>query len=169
VAAGNPVVALSACDLNGDGRQGVALFHAAGSPALFFNRGFGCFGAARTLTFDEADLPAGDGQQAGVVTDLNGDHVPDLLVVDRQGEVWAIYGESKDARKFQMTVEAAQPVVLTVLLGQRVIGMWALRPGEPTVIGLPKAGKVMLRWRSSDGKEASKDMVVTAPARVRLP
>jgi hypothetical protein len=168
------VVAACPSDLNGDGRQCVALFEAAASPGLFFNRGFACFGVARGLQFSEAKLPAtealGSGQTAGTLCDLNGDLAPDLLAVDRQRNVWAIFGESKEPRRFQLTAETAGKDLLTVTvcLGPRPLGIWVIRPGEPTTIGLPKAGKATLRWKAPDGTEVTRDVVVAAPTRVKL-
>lgn len=170
--ASDSVSGMCLTDLNGDGRQAVALFHAASSPALYFNRGFACFGAARTLTITESELPAvkalGGGQQTGIVTDLDGDGALDLLAVDLQGKIWAIFAVPTEPRRFQLTVESATTTTLTVLLGQREIGMWVMRPGEPTTIGLPKAGKVTLRWQTADEKEVQRDVVVTMPTRVIL-
>jgi len=90
------VVAACASDVNGDGRQCAALFHAASGPGLFFNRGFACFGIARSLDLSESRLPAaeslGTGQMTGILSDLNGDLSPDMLAVDRQRGVWAVFG-----------------------------------------------------------------------------
>jgi hypothetical protein len=168
------IVAACSSDLNGDGRQCVALFDAAAGPGLFFNRGFACFGVARSLTFTESKLQAaealGGGQTAGMVCDLNGDLAPDLLAVDRQQQVWAIFGETESPRKLQITASrgGADPLTVTVSMGQRLIGIWVIRPGEPAAIGLPRAGKVTLRWKTADGTEASKDVIVASPAQVKL-
>jgi hypothetical protein len=169
------IVAACPSDLNGDGRQAAAFFHAAAAPGLFFNRGFACFGVARSLTFsDELKLPAaealGAGQTAGIVCDLNGDLAPDLLAVDPRRRVWAILGEAQQPRRFHLTVETAgkDPLTVSVSLGPRPIGIWVVRPGEPESIGLPKAGKATLRWKSADGTEATRDVIVTGPKRVKL-
>ena len=170
------VQAVGAClsDLNGDGRQAVAFFDASTAPGLYFNRGFACFGVARTLAFGDAKLPAaealGNGQMAGLVWDLNGDLSPDLLAVDRQQKVWCIHTVPTESRRFQLTIEprAKGPLTVTVSLAARALGMWVARPGEPTVIALPKAGKVTLRWKEADGTPKTREVVVTGRAQVQL-
>lgn len=172
VAANNDVVALSASDLNGDSRQAVALFHAKGGPGLFFSRGFACFGIGRVLNLSESKLPAAaalsEGIQAGLVADLNGDNSPDLLGIDPHRKIWAMFTVPTQPRRFQITVESAAPVALTVAMGTRNLGIWVLRPGEPTTIALPRAGKASLKWRGPDGAPATKDVVVVNPARVKF-
>lgn len=169
-------VVVSACpsDVNGDGRQCVAFFYAAASPGLFFSRGFACFGIARSLRLVETDLPAaealGPGQTAGTLCDLNADLAPDLLAVDRQGGVWVVFSEDQAARRFHLTAEnaGADPLTVNVWLGERRLGIWVVRPGEPASIDLPRAGKVTLRWRAAGGEHRTREVVVTTPTRVKF-
>lgn len=170
------VVGACASELNGDARQGVALFYAASPPSFFFNRGFACFGVARSLELAESNLPAARslaaGQMAGLLADLNGDLVPDLLAVDRQQGVWAIFGQANESRRFQVAVSLADaasgPLAVTAVMDQRPLGIWVIRPGEPTTISVPLAGKLTLRWKQPDGTGASRDVVVVRPTAVAL-
>ena len=174
---GDDVVA-AACpsDVNGDGRRSAALFHATSGPGLFFSRGFACFGVARSLEFSQADLPAaqalGTGQTAGVLCDLNGDLAPDLIAVDRQQAVWVVFGESERSRRFQAVVSLADPaggpLSVTALMGERRLGIWVIRPGEPTIVNLPRAGPLKLQWKQMDGTPVSRDVIVTRPTPVAL-
>ena len=126
------------------------------------------------MGFSEIKRPGaealGGGQMTGTFCDLNGDFAPDLLAVDPQRNVWVIFGEATEPRECQMTVETAGriPLTVTVSFGKRPLGMWVVRPGEPTVISLPEAGKATLRWKSADGTAASRNVVVEAPTRVKL-
>jgi hypothetical protein len=168
------VVAACPSDLNGDGRQAVALFQAAAGPGLFFNRGFACFGVARSLEFSDRPCPAtealGGGQMTGTLADLSGDLVPDLLAADRRGHLWVIFGAAEEPRRFHLTAETAgrDPLTVSVFLGDRRLGIWVVRPGQPAAIALPAAGKVTLRWRAPDGTPQGRDVVVTDPTRVKL-
>jgi hypothetical protein len=169
-----PLVAACPTDLNGDGRQAVALFGPTASPGLFFNRGFACFGAALSLKFADLQLPSaqalGQGQAAGMVADLNGDLAPDLLAADRQRGLWAMLTESPEPRRFALTASLADgardPLTVTVVSGGRALGLWVIRPGEPVALALPKAGKTSLKWKTADGKDTSRDVVVLNPTRV---
>ena len=167
-------VAASSSDVNGDGRQAVALFQAGAAPGLFFNRGFACFGIARSLMFSRAKGTAvqalGGGQTTGVLHDLNGDLTPDLLAVDPQQNVWVIYGQPRRTRRFCLTVEtgAKGPLTVTASLGKRPLGIRVVRPGRPTTISLPRAGKVTLSWKNADGTAETRDVVVTGPVRASL-
>jgi len=167
---------LAACpsDINGDGRQSVALFDAAAAPGLFFNRGFACFGIARSLLFSQAKGRAaqalGRGQATGILHDLNGDLTPDLLGVDLQQDVWVIQGRPARPRRFGLTIETGVKGALTVeaSIGRRPLGIHVIWLGRPTTINLPRAGKVTLQWKRRDGTVETRHVIVTGPARVSL-
>jgi hypothetical protein len=167
---------IAACpsDVNGDGRQAVALFGADAAPGLFFNRGFACFGIARSLMFSQARGPAvealGAGQSAGTFHDVNGDLTADLFAVDPGQALWAIFGEADRPRRMTLTVGAGAtgPLTITVALGKRALGTRVVRPGEPALIHLPRAGKVTLRWKARDGAAARRDVIVAGPTRIDL-
>lgn len=163
-----PVESICPADLRGDGRQSVAVFSAKAAPGLFYARGFGCFAIAISLTRSQESNDGYDaltgGQQAGVVTDLNGDLSPDLLGVDTAGNVWAALTEPDRLRRFAVTTSgppASEPVTVSVSMGTRLLGMHVVRPGQPTTLALPRAGKVTLSWKTADGKDVSRPMVVT--------
>lgn len=167
---------IAACpsDVNGDGRQAVALFDAGAAPGLFFNRGFACFGIARSLMFSQATGQAvqalGQGQATGILHDLNGDLTLDLLAVDLRQNVWAIYGQPARVRRFGLTVETGVegPLTVTASLGRRPLGVHVVHPGRPTTIYLPRAGKVALQWKRPGGTVETRNVIVTGPARVSL-
>jgi len=178
-------------DINGDGRQGVALLYADRKPMLFFNRGFGCFGWARELDpagfVGEAAAPVEAatpkeplkgwtaleaGQAAGALLDWNGDNAPDLFAVAAgTPEAWVLYGENQAGAQLRwLQVSAAAPVTVTVRDRNRVVGMYVVRPGVPAAIARPQAGLVTLEWMDAAGKPASqKVVVVKALTRVTLP
>ena len=188
------IAAAAPCDINGDGRQGVALFYPDRNPMLFFNRGFACFGLARELELSGtgAAVPDGPlnpdaqapqpklkgaealqaGQAAGTVLDLNGDGIPDLLAVTPQGEVWALFGKAGDREALHLTVAlppgAAGPVTLAVSKDKRRIGLHVVRPGVPATIGIQEPGPVLLEWTGADGKPQKRQVTVEQPARIDL-
>ena len=181
------------CDINGDGRQGVALFYPDRNPMLFFNRGFACFGLARELVLSglggAPDTPLDPlapepppklkaaealqrGQAAGTVMDLNGDGIEDLFAVAPQGDVWALFGKAGDREALVLTValpsKAPGPVTLTVSRDRRRIGMHVVRPGVPVAIGLQEPGPILLQWRGADGKTQQREVIVERSLRVEL-
>jgi len=187
------IVGAAPCDINGDGRQGVALFYPKRNPMVFFNRGFACFGLARELELSgtaglvggpldpfaaapEPRLKAAEalqaGQAAGTVLDLNGDGVPDLLAVAPEGEVWALFGKAEDRQPLVLTVAlppgARGPVTVRVSRERRVIGVHVIRPGGPATVGLQEAGPLRLQWVSPDGKAHEREVVVEESTRVEL-
>jgi hypothetical protein len=133
--------------------------------------GFACFGVALSLELSKSDLAAaralGTGQTTGTLADLNGDLLPDLLAVDRQQGVWVRFGESERSRRFQAIVSLADPAsgprTVTAVMGRRRLGTWVIRPGMPTIIGMPKAGPLTLRWRRADGTPESRGLVIVRP------
>jgi hypothetical protein len=173
---GIAVCALSPSDVNGDGRQGLAMFSPGAAPSLFFNRGFACFGICRTLTLGESELKGagilGNGQSTGLVADVDGDGAQDLLGADPKGAVWTLYGKATAGRRTPVTVTLADaargPLTVTALMGGRRLGLWIVRPGEPAVIGVPKAGRLTLQWKGADGALATRELVVAAPTAVAL-
>jgi hypothetical protein len=185
------VTAAVAADINGDGRQGIALFSDTRKPMMFFNRGFGCFGLARELDLagamtGEMAPPVGEtipkptlkamqalqqGPGAGIVADADGDGFCDLVGVDAAGEVWALLGKA-DGRGLgallTLDVAAAQPLTVSVFEKQRLISMHVLRPGVPVLVGKMNPGVCGLRWVGADGKPGSRQAMVTGVTRVNL-
>jgi hypothetical protein len=141
------------CDINNDGRQDVLiLYEKAMNPQVFFNRGFRCFGYAVSLDFEHTRIlpEAGAGQQAGLVTDLNGDGAQDLALVLAGGEVWVILRAVEvPPLGVELTVRpAAGPVRATGWAEERCLGAWNVPPGRGgTLVGLPFPGPCGLTWQ----------------------
>lgn len=188
------ILAATPCDINGDGRQGIALFYPDRPPMLFFNRGFACFGLARELELSgtggaagapmeplapepqAAKLKAAEalqrGQAAGTVLDLNGDGIPDLLAVTPQGDVWALFGKREGHEPLDLTValppRAAGPLTLAVSRDKRPIAIHVLRPGRPATIGVREPGPILLEWSEADGKHHKREVIVERRAHLQL-
>ena len=179
------IVAGSLCDLNNDGRQGVALFYRDRPCMQFFNRGFGCFGLARELSLT-GEGAAGDappdgaaakeplkaaaalqrGQQSGAMLDLNGDGTQDLLAVDMDGAIWAMFSVGGVGRTLSLTLlappAARGPVTVTVSGRKRVWGMYVVRPGTTATAYRETVGPVTLNWKDADGAPRTKTVIVTS-------
>jgi hypothetical protein len=178
-----PVTGLALCDVNNDGRQGVAFFYSDRVPLVFFNRGFGCFGMARELHLTgvgaegmEAPPAKGDaakpklqgtqalqnGQTAGTMGDFNGDGIQDMLGVDSQSAAWVLFGGASGRRMLGLAVAstARGPLVVTASDRKRRTGMYVVKPGVPAFIGCAVAGPVTLDWIGADGKPATRKVIV---------
>lgn len=180
------------CDINNDGRQGMALLYPNRNPLLFFNRGFACFGLARELELSNSSAAAADaadpfaqatetklkaaealqhGQTAGAVLDLNGDGVQDLFSVDLQGQVWALLGK-REGPGPTLTIALAPkphgPVTVTVMAKDRCVGMHVVRPGVPSSLGCTQPGPLTLAWTGRDRKTQRRDVDVSESTRIEL-
>jgi len=178
------IVAGSLCDINTDGRQGVALFYRDRPCMQFFNRGFGCFGLARELSLTGAGdaggappdgVPAKEplkaaaalqrGQQSGVMLDLNGDGIQDMLAVDMDGTIWVMFSMGGMGRTPSLTLiappQARGPVTVTVSGRKRVSGMYVVQPGATLTTYREAAGPVTLNWKDADGTPRTKTIIVT--------
>jgi hypothetical protein len=178
------VVAGGPCDINNDGRQGVALFYRDRPCMQFFNRGFGCFGLARELSLtggaEAGDAPpdgappkeplkaAGAlqrGQQSGTMLDLNGDGTQDLLAADVDGALWVLFSTGEFGRAPSLTIQAPPGarglITVTVSSRKRVWGMYVVRPGAPATLCREMAGPVTLNWADADGVPRTKTLIVT--------
>ncbi|MFP4054650.1 MAG: FG-GAP repeat domain-containing protein, partial [Phycisphaerae bacterium] len=162
--------AATTTDLRGDGRQTVAIFSPDAGAGLFYARGFGCFAIAISLTRSEESNDGYEalsrGQQAATVTDLDGDLAPDMLGVDPKGNLWALLTEPSRPRRFALTTAAPAhrgPMTVSLVQNAKLLGVHVLKPGEPTTLALPRAGRAELKWKTPDGREASRAVVVTRP------
>ncbi|MBM4030561.1 MAG: VCBS repeat-containing protein [Planctomycetes bacterium] len=188
------ILAAAPCDINGDGRQGVALFYPNRNPLLFFNRGFACFGLARELELSGTGSAVPDapldplaappqpklngaealqgGQATGTALDLNCDGVPDLFAVTPQGDIWALFGKGAERDALTLTVALAPrtpgPVTVTLSRDRRRVGVHIVRQGIPAAIGLPEPGPATLEWKDADAKPHKREAVVEQPSRVEL-
>ena len=105
------------------------------------------------------------GQKAGVIADLNGDAVPDMLAVDLKGNVWALFAQGAYEKPINVTLTVPHgslaPVTVTVSDTKHRAGMYVVRPGMPAVAGRAYKGVMKLTWHGPDGKARnSKSMVV---------
>jgi hypothetical protein len=187
------VVGAAPCDVNNDGRQGVALFYPQRNPMIFFNRGFACFGLARELELSGSASVAGEpldpfapplkpklkaaealqrGQAGGTVLDLNGDGIQDLLSATPEGDVWVLFGKAEDRRPLGLAVvlppRAKGPATVSASNERRRIGMHVVRPGIPAYIGLQEPGPIRLEWAGPDGKPRKREVIVERPTSVEL-
>jgi len=171
---GTPVVNTVACDINRDGRQGVALLYRTSfGPKIFFNRGFGCFGYSRTLDLGAIEEPAAkaivQGVQAGTVVDLNEDGVPDLFAVDTEGGVQVLYGKAEDNRpvvQLALPDTEQSPLTVRIIAGKRLLGIHVVQPGFPAISGIESKGPILLEWTDRSGAKQSKRDVVLGSKRI---
>jgi hypothetical protein len=173
---GDAVIAGSAlADVNADGRMGLALFYRERAPAVFFNRGFGCFGLARELVLSESEDPVratlAKGQVAGAAADLNGDGILDLLGVGRDGQVAVLLGKTDQRPHLTLTLSLPDhsnaPITATVAT-DRPLGAVYLAPGRPATIACASEGPVQVTWRSAAGRAQSRAFEVLEPTRCPL-
>jgi len=187
------IVAAAPCDINSDGRQGVALFYPKRVPMVFFNRGFACFGLARELELSgigsasdalpdpfappppprlKAAEALQTGQAAGTILDLNCDGAEDMLAVTPQGDVWVLFGKAEDRPSLGLTLAlppaARGPVTVAVSNERRRIAMHVVRPGGPAHVGLQEPGPLVVEWPDANGQKHRRQVVVESPTRLEL-
>ena len=159
------------CDVNNDGMQDIYMGYSEDAntgPQIFFNRGFRSFGHAHSIDVNEQclldDNIETEGQQAGVVADVNNDGAQDQVVVLKNGEVYV----------FQNDIDAFDPIVLRVnikrgsgVVGpvkvtgeteQRGLGAWNVVAGTTEAFfGQSEPGaEITIKWKLPNGKEQKK-------------
>jgi hypothetical protein len=151
----------STCDINNDGRQDLLILYRSLGPQLFFNRGYSCFGYAVSLCLRDSYVfqPAFEGQQAGLVSDLDGDGAQDLALALSSGEIWAIFRATEEPPLgVDVVVDPEDPPVnVTGWFEDRCLGTWNVLPGmHGTLFGLPYPGPCTLKWKypGSPSREA---------------
>ncbi|MFO8015283.1 MAG: VCBS repeat-containing protein [Phycisphaerae bacterium] len=168
------------CDINNDGRQGLAFFYPEVNPMVFFNRGFACFGLARELNLSKdsgslelagARALAG-GQSAGTMLDFSGDTAPDLVAVTPAGDVWVLVGKGEEDARPGLTVSLAPaargPVTVSVAADGRHTGMYVVRPGRPVCVGRERPGPVRLEWTDASGRVTTQEVTVGVGSRFEI-
>jgi len=165
-------------DVNNDGRQDLLMLYGDGGPQMFFNRGFNSFGHARMLDVIGTRLlvPAGEGQQAGCLADVNADGALDLVLVLTDGSVWLLPRKIKQGSALAVAVAIgpalgrAGPVNVIGRQERRCFGAYPLRAGEPGVLfGLREPGPVMVTWKLPNGKQQADEVFLEAgPVRMLL-
>lgn len=170
------IVAMSAADINADGRPGVTLMLPGANPMVFFNRGFAVFGLAMGLVLADSELDdAGAltrGQTAGLMADLTGNGAQDLLTVDLDHRLWLVKAGMIEETALWLTLslpdEATGPRTVTVKVRDRVEGIHLVKPGVPAVIGCRRRGPVDLTWSEPDGSQNTRRVVVIRPTHAVL-
>jgi len=157
------------CDINNDGRQDVFLYYstdATTNAQVFFNRGYRSFGHAhKPIDLDETgNLPeAKDGQQAGVLADLNGDGAQDMALVLPDGTVCivpqAVIGDGMLAVRVALptNAETCGPVTVWAENDRRPLGAWSISPGTGEALFCrAEAGEVTVTWQLPGGQPQKK-------------
>ena len=156
-------------DFNNDGRQDVLFYYAATSPHLYFSRGFRSFGHANSMDVGMNGLlpQAEEGEQAACFADLNGDNVPDMVLVLKNGEAWVFWcdtgsGSANVARgALPSQGPYLGPLTVTGWQAKRCLGAWNVIPGlSEAWAARTDAGPLSLRWQMPGGKSGKKDMVL---------
>ena len=167
----------SACDINADGRQDLALFYSDMGPQIFFNRGFRCFGYAVELDMGDAgikSLPSVmKGQKGGTIADLNADGIQEMIVLSADGELAVLWTEPVRPATLSVSVvlpaSIVAPVKVTGYDGKRCLGARLVTPGAAALFGKVNKGPLLLEWRDADGTERSHRSIVLKPMTVELP
>lgn len=162
-------------DPNNDGRQDILILYSNRAPHIFFNRGFRSFGHAHELDLDENRLleAANEGQQAGCLTDLDGDGGQDMAIVLRNGELWVCFRDTGDAPALALRAALpaggfAGPLAVTGWADKRCLGAWNVLLGTAEAFfGVFEPGPVRLRWQFP-GKEAQEKQVIAEDKPVRF-
>ncbi|MFP4057829.1 MAG: FG-GAP repeat domain-containing protein [Candidatus Brocadiia bacterium] len=155
-------------DVNNDGRQDVLILYAARCPQIFFNRGFRSFGHSHALDLAEQQLlpPAAEGQQAGLLADLDGDGGQDMALVLAGGETWVFFREVQRGPALCLRVALAPggyagPLTVTGWSGPRCLGAWNVAPGvAEAFFGQFDPGPVRVRWQLPGGEPQEKQIIV---------
>lgn len=166
-------------DFNSDGLQDILVaYNSQRPPQLFFNGGFRHFGCAYMLDLGEQQLlpQAADGVQAACLGDFTGDGALDMALVLPDGEAWVFPRKVTDGNNRAALVSlplgssCAGPVNVTARAGERILGTWPIRAGDPAgVIGVHEASPIVLSWRLPGGAAVEKTVLVeSGPVRVSL-
>ena len=154
-------------DMNNDGLQDAFFFSAAGTPLLFFNRGFRSFGFANSLDYAAALPEAGNGVQAGCWDDFNGDGILEQVLVLLNGEVYILNfdngeGVGRGVRVMLPNEGPFQgPLTVTGYRNGRSLGAWNVSAGiSAAFIARSDAGPLKITWKLPGQAEQSKEFVL---------
>ncbi len=125
-------------DINNDGRQDFLLIYGKGTmmkPQIFFNRGFRSFGHAHKIDLAEQGAIDGaeEGQQAGLLFDVDDDGDQDMLLVLENGEVWWCRMGIEEPIGVKVRIKPGKagygPVKVSGKIETRSLGAWNVVPG----------------------------------------
>jgi len=165
------------CDFNNDGRQDFLVLYQRAAPHPFFSRGFACFGFAEELDVMRDDFfrPAGVGQQAGTVADLNHDGAQDMALVLADGTVWVVTRavEEEPALCARAVLAPrtgfAGPLTVTGYQDERCLGAWNVTRAQEAFFGSEVPGPITLRWQFPDGAPQEQEVIVEeGPVRISI-
>ncbi len=164
-------------DINNDGRQDILILYEDRPPHIFFNRGFQAFGHAHELDIEEHNLlpESAQGQQAGILADLDGDGAQDLALVLANGDVWVILRES-EPQPVGVRVGLAPggscggPVTVAGTSGHQALGAWNVVAGTAEAFfARPAPGPIVIRWQFPGGKPQERTIEAkTGSAEIRI-
>ncbi len=161
-------VSTQTCDINNDGLQDIAIFYGKDVPEpqpvhIYFNRGYRSFGKALSLVWMNQGFKTDteDGQQAGVVADLNGDGAQDLAAILLDGTIMVYLRESnKDDPPLHVRAVLpagspySGPVTVTAWNTRRCLGAWNVATGSTGAsFGQDSPGEITLKWTFPGGKQ----------------
>lgn len=155
-----------------DGRVDLVLFNHQLPPQIYFNRGFAVFGYDMELDLIEdapdAQFAAGEGQRAGLLADLTGNGLQELLMVTSGGEFWLLTRDAEATTPLGATLTlpptVTGPVPLVVRDGDRVIGARIAAPHQPAFVGRRNRGPVRVTWRHPGaGADHEQQVIVLRP------
>lgn len=152
-------------DVNSDGRQDILILYDDRPPQVFFNRGFRAFGHAHELDVEEQNLlpEAGQGQQAGLLADLDGDGNQDMALALANGEIWIFLREATEPRA--ACVRAILPVggpwggpaTVAGTSGRQALGAWNVVAGTAEAFFARRTpGPIQIRWQFAGAKPQEK-------------
>jgi hypothetical protein len=151
-----------------DGRVDLVLFNHQLPPQIYFNRGFGVFGYDMELDLIEdapdAQFAAGEGQQAGLLADVTGNGLQELLMVTTGGEFWLLTRDAEATAPLGATLvlppTVTGPVPVVLREGQRTLGARIASPHAPAHIGRRNRGPVMVSWRHPGSETVHEQRVI---------
>ena len=171
------VVSSSTADLNNDGKQELVLFYKEQGPLPFFNRGFVCFGYAGELELRNSALPFSDtlmqGQQAGVVVDIDADGKQEVIIVSSAGELLLLRTAAFSKRPL-LSLEVVSrlgeisPRCVSAEAKAQVMGARNVGGVFPSFWGVRRKGPVALFYKTSSGDDHSDRNIVIEPFFHRL-
>ncbi|HBI43679.1 MAG TPA: hypothetical protein DDY78_12640 [Planctomycetales bacterium] len=120
IAKGNRPTVIKTADLTGSGKQDLVVLNVGDNTlSIFLNRGDGRF--VEQVVRDDKGKPiplsAGDRPSGLSIVDVNGDHIPDLVVGNQNGDVLILLGNGDGTFRPFVRADQRAPLVLTKING----------------------------------------------------